>query len=293
MSHEAAVAAAVSRHIGPRDWRVSPVPGFAGNQVFLLCSGAFGVVVKIADPGGLAAEAHVADLVRTLGVPAPEVLAVDSDHELGAYMIMRQVEGSPVDGDDRVFREVGAQLRVVHETELDGFGWLGHLAPQRLAGRASSWTESITRGVGGLDPVVGAGLFPAEMRDAIGAAVGRHREVFDSVKRGRLVHGDIHPRHVFTDQGRLSGIIDWGDAGAGDPLFDLGRLLRADPRAAELALQGYGDLPYDPEDLERRMHLYAVVFIVAATVSEFAAGAPWPAWFDHQLAALHAHLKIL
>jgi aminoglycoside phosphotransferase (APT) family kinase protein len=38
----------------------------------------------------------------------------------------------------------------------------------------------------------------------------------------RVVHGDLHPRHVLVDpQGRVTGIIDWGDVCSGDPSLDL------------------------------------------------------------------------
>jgi aminoglycoside 2''-phosphotransferase len=44
----------------------------------------------------------------------------------------------------------------------------------------------------------------------------------------RLVHGDLWPEHVLLDRaaGRLSGIIDFGQAGLGDPAGDLGNLLQ-------------------------------------------------------------------
>jgi aminoglycoside 2''-phosphotransferase len=44
----------------------------------------------------------------------------------------------------------------------------------------------------------------------------------------RLVHGDLWPEHVLFDRvaGRLSGIIDFGQAGLGDPAGDLGNLLQ-------------------------------------------------------------------
>jgi len=38
-------------------------------------------------------------------------------------------------------------------------------------------------------------------------------------------HLDIHGRNVITQRGRLSGILDWGDAAAGDPASDLGQAL--------------------------------------------------------------------
>lgn len=35
------------------------------------------------------------------------------------------------------------------------------------------------------------------------------------------IHGDLHARNVLVQNGRLSGIIDWGDLTAGDPATDL------------------------------------------------------------------------
>ncbi len=35
------------------------------------------------------------------------------------------------------------------------------------------------------------------------------------------IHGDLHPRNVLVDRGRISGIIDWGDIAVGDCATDL------------------------------------------------------------------------
>jgi aminoglycoside phosphotransferase (APT) family kinase protein len=35
------------------------------------------------------------------------------------------------------------------------------------------------------------------------------------------LHGDLHPANVLTQQGRLSGVVDFGDLCAGDPALDL------------------------------------------------------------------------
>jgi len=35
------------------------------------------------------------------------------------------------------------------------------------------------------------------------------------------VHGDLHPANLVTREGRLTGVIDWGDLCAGDPAVDL------------------------------------------------------------------------
>ncbi len=39
-----------------------------------------------------------------------------------------------------------------------------------------------------------------------------------------LVHGDLMERHAFVEHGRLTGIIDWGDAMVADPHYELAKL---------------------------------------------------------------------
>ena len=39
-----------------------------------------------------------------------------------------------------------------------------------------------------------------------------------------LAHGDLMFRHVFVEDGRLSGIVDWGDAMVADPHYELAQL---------------------------------------------------------------------
>jgi aminoglycoside phosphotransferase len=36
-----------------------------------------------------------------------------------------------------------------------------------------------------------------------------------------FIHGDLQVDHVFVDDDEITGVIDWSDAGPGDPLFDL------------------------------------------------------------------------
>lgn len=56
------------------------------------------------------------------------------------------------------------------------------------------------------------------------------------------VHADLHPGNVITRDGRLAAIIDWGEAGAGDPALDLGQLwLFFEPADVDRAFAAYGD----------------------------------------------------
>ena len=65
---------------------------------------------------------------------------------------------------------------------------------------------------------------PVAGRPAIEAALAARAPA--PPRRRALIHGDLGAEHVFVDDGRISGVIDWGDAAIGDPALDHGRLLR-------------------------------------------------------------------
>jgi len=56
------------------------------------------------------------------------------------------------------------------------------------------------------------------------------------------IHADLHPRNVLATQGRLTGVLDWGDLAVGDPAVDLAAawMLLEDPVAQGEALEAYG-----------------------------------------------------
>ena len=51
-----------------------------------------------------------------------------------------------------------------------------------------------------------------------------------------LVHADLGPEHLLVADGRVSGVIDWSDARAGDPALDLAWTLNGTPAAFADAL---------------------------------------------------------
>jgi aminoglycoside phosphotransferase (APT) family kinase protein len=72
------------------------------------------------------------------------------------------------------------------------------------------------------------------------------------------IHGDLHPRNILVDRGRLSAVIDWGDVTRGDPATDLAAIwMLFPPRAHRQAVAAYG--PLSPATL-RRARGWAVFF---------------------------------
>lgn len=57
-----------------------------------------------------------------------------------------------------------------------------------------------------------------------------------------FTHGDLQAEHVLvSDDAAISGVIDWGDAGLGDPLYDLAVLTVGHGEHLDDVLVGYGE----------------------------------------------------
>lgn len=81
------------------------------------------------------------------------------------------------------------------------------------------------------------------------------------------LHGDLHPRNVLVEGGRVSGVIDWGDLCAGDPATDLASvwMLFDDEEARARCLARYGA----EKDLLLRAKGWAVFFgVMLASLSD-------------------------
>lgn len=73
------------------------------------------------------------------------------------------------------------------------------------------------------------------------------------------IHGDLHPGNVLAADGRISGVIDWGDLTAGDPATDLASawILFDDASGREALFEAYPGLD---EATVRRARGWAVFF---------------------------------
>ncbi|WP_433157103.1 phosphotransferase family protein [Kribbella sp. CA-247076] len=243
LTESAAVAHAAVR-VGPIV-RVEPVQGFAGNRTYRLHTAA-GPVVYLKSGASVEAEARVCRLARSAGVPAPEILHVEP-----TYLLAAEIPGG-ASTSPTVLTEAGRRLRRMNELHGD-----------------ANWAKRLSEPINHLDTLTGI-LPPALIR--------RLREVVppfvDSVAHVDpvLLHADLHPRHLYAVGNDLTGILDWGDAMYGDPLFDLARFTMSGPEATKALLAGY-DL--DVTGLEQTFSMYRALWALMAIHAEHTAGGTW------------------
>lgn len=184
-------------------------------------------------------ESVAAPVARQAGVKTPALLVFDDSRQLVArpYSLWERVHGETFglaslgEVERRgVWREVGAQLAHLHATVRECADPQGYLDEP---GRELDW-----------EAVMGDG-------DALGALgveeQGAVRSLFASLEpwvRATTVepcflHNDLHDRNVMCGkEGGLLALLDWGDAGWGDPVLDFAAVPLED---LEPVLEGYGN----------------------------------------------------
>lgn len=178
-------------------------------------------LILLTDPAGeqrgsgAAFEASVIRAVRSVGVPAPEVIAV-ADRVAGlpgGGLILQRLDGETVPRrildrlaadatGARLARQCGTAMGRLHTVDPDSLPDL----PEE--NRLVNYRQTLDR----LDP----------QRPVLELAYGWLRERQPAQRRTTVVHGDFRLGNIVVDGDGLVGVLDWESAHRGDPLEDLG-----------------------------------------------------------------------
>ena len=262
-----AVAAFVARELGCEATRVVRVDAFATNAVYEVDADGRRCVVKAARlHNAVQAEAWACARSADAGCAAPAILGrgrLSTDDRLSAF-IMRRVAGGPIVAGHPALPEVGVGLRRLHTVRLPGFGWLAEAAWDKRGDVAllhRSWRSFLQGICGDARRLADRYVVAAPVAEAAAAAIDAHTDALAAVEVGSLCHGDLKAAHILVEAGRLAGVIDWGDAVVGDPLWDIARFAhRADAGSVSLLLAGYDPARALVDALGWRVPLYGVLW---------------------------------
>jgi aminoglycoside 2''-phosphotransferase len=175
-------------------------------------------------------EARLLALVgRHVSLRVPQLV-----HESPACLVYRFIPGVPLSRHDllaqdartraRLIEQLGVFLRELHGIPIAA-GIPGETSPDGARGSGEELEQ--------LYEDLERELLPFMMAWARGWAREHFRPLFegrlDLAYAPRFIHGDLAPYHLCFDPGarRLVGVIDFGDAGPGDPAADLGSVINA------------------------------------------------------------------
>lgn len=194
-------------------------------------------------------EAVAAPAAHATGARTPESVVFDDSRSILAvpFTIYERVRGAGItsvgaDAGDlaTVWRELGRDLATVHEEAMweDPHGWLAK--PERPLEYEPILTSCVAHGHIHADNA-------ATLRRWLEPL---HESVMWAESLQHLVHNDVQPANVMADRRHYTGLIDWGDAGPGDPALDF-RVLPL--RAVKHALEGYREIRDLDDGAEERI----------------------------------------
>jgi aminoglycoside phosphotransferase (APT) family kinase protein len=184
-----------------------------GGSPWLLRAGDRELVLRVGSPGDLAqivTEVRALQLAAQAAIPAPRLLNYDDGSAAGVPLVLTGcLAGSsqiPPDPDPARLAALGGVAARLHTVPLEPSAEL----PLRTRPIAGEDFDRMRREQEPNELLEQAEAVVHSTRPASGHSV--------------FVHGDLWQGNTLWDGGRLTGLVDWDCAGAGDPGVDLGSL---------------------------------------------------------------------
>jgi aminoglycoside phosphotransferase (APT) family kinase protein len=192
--------------------------------------------LRLAEESGqdLTTDALVLERLRALGVGVPEVVAASPSTAAfpRSWMIMTEVPGRSIarGGTDDEARQAaiaaGRDVAVINSVPVSGFGWLHRDGLDQLTAELSSYSQFAVSYLPEPWPGRLGEVFDLRQLDALHALAANEQD--RPLRSGHLAHGDLDVTHIYSQAGRYSGIIDFGEMRGADSYFDLGHFLLHD-----------------------------------------------------------------
>ncbi|MGV8954339.1 MAG: phosphotransferase family protein [Cypionkella sp.] len=203
-------------------------------------------------------EAYAAGLLRHLDLPVTRYLALDEIYSRlpFRFAITNHLPGVTVgslkDEPDiaDLYRQMGMALRQLHTVSLPGYGPFGDGSIAELSANHATYIRGLAAHAFGQFRHYGGDEALALQLQSIVSAF----EPITAHSLGAVfAHDDLHPNNVLAERdasGRLqlTGVIDFGNARAADPISDLAKTLfcceHEAPGSSAPILEGYGPIAH-------------------------------------------------
>ena len=252
----------------------------------------------------LAPEMRVHDLLHARGVRVPEVVYFEPFHDQlrRAVMVTTAIRGRSLAEDHHgfdvsaVLAAAGRDLAAINAVELKGFGFVRRDRPDStqpegefptLRAFALAELEEYLTAV--------SRVLRGDEIQAVRAVLTHHDDWLDT-DQASLAHGDLDATHIYHQDGRYTGIIDFGEIRGADPFYDLGHTALhdgetiPDPMLSHL-LVGYNEVSPLPVDHASRIAFWSLLIGIRALARS--ASRPQAAYRHYLVAAVRRALAAL
>ncbi len=257
------------------------------HRVYRVASKTGAYIIRIWDeenkipPIHFFAESRLVSRLAYRHIPVVSFSTIDTSRKLApfAFQILESAKGTLLytaaqkkKNFSVVHKNLGTVVADIHSLHLEGYGRLvpDSISGKKVRGCMKSWQSFLAIQ---LDRHIaycrtkkfltrsGAEDVSEVLKEGIGSV---------SMHAPRLLHGDLAHHNLFSDGHRITGIIDWEDALAGDPVYDIaywGTGSFGHDMWLAAFLKGYTSVRQLPKDFTFRYWLYYLRIALAKTVA--------------------------
>ena len=208
---------------------------------------------------------------RSPSVPIPRVEEIGKLLDGVSYAVSELMPGTtldklPADELKATLPSIIRTMEAIHQTPPVGSGF-GFIQPDGN-GNAASWHEALDRSQVSNDDAT-LDTVPMFERDVYERFRAKIQDCYkycpDDIRQ--LIHRDFGFNNTLAENGQITGVIDWGDAAYGDPLYDVawqgfwspGSSWSSDVDIVGAMKQHYIDTNQLPEYFDERINCYKMI----------------------------------
>lgn len=263
---------------GEADLKVERVPEGVSTYVYRLKRQAETLYLRVLpEDASFAPEVHAHTLLREQGVRVPEVVFFEHRNPAldRSLMVTTEIPGTSIETchDDAALQQIlfaaGHDIALANSVPVQGFGWIKRDRAEyiHLEAEDASHRGWIVAELADSLAVLEAGPLDAAEVAAIRTLLARYDSWLDE-EQGWLAHGDFDVTHIFQQDGRYTGIIDWGEMRGASRWYDLGHFRMHDGERQSMLLShllaGYATVSPLPADYWKRICFASLLIAVRA-----------------------------
>lgn len=217
----------------------------SGKEVIIRCH------PKGVRNGYFYAESLASNIALDNGIPAYKTYCIhelESENDI-SYQVIEKLDGDTVqfylkgnpEKEEQLVIEMGKTMALLHKIKVDGFGPFDNDQAKEgvLVGKHKSLKDSINAGLDeNLERLVKYNILDKEVAEKI-KELFEDNELLNS-NESVLIHNDFADWNLLTDGNTITGVIDWDECVAGNPIQEIACWSTFfDPERIKPFLKGY------------------------------------------------------
>lgn len=242
----------------------------SGKQIIIRCH------PKGVKNGYFHVESAASHLAKLTGLPSYDTIAIhDLENEddfafqiiemLPGLAVQRWLESHPED-DALIARQMGLSMAKLHKINVQGFGPFDNdLAKNgELKGLHDTYGQAVRAGLSSNVAVLKtANLISDNQASQIIGLFGDDNQLLN-LEKAVLVQNEMADWNTLTDGKEITGILDWDECVAGDPISDIACwALFFNPDRLIPFLEGYWQVAEKPDNFDEKFELFRLRYVLS------------------------------